>query len=196
MRLHLWHLLESIAGEEAEGWKWTPVTGNGLIFTCQKGSSHGFATLVKTKPLGTWQMDQTIHLSNSHSHLVTCATFGITSIYSVQLGKLRLIKCKKWGQGLCGSNFSLLLLVLLLQSWGQYKARIQILGHMYMAGSTIVVTLHNHILLIFRYKYNKLRFTIDYSPFCSNFPNPLILPANQPWKQHTLDMVVAVKKQV
>ena len=107
MRLHLWHLLESIAGEEAEGWKWTPVTGNGLIFTCQKGSSHGFATLVKTKPLGTWQMDQTIHLSNSHSHLVTCATFGITSIYSVQLGKLRLIKCKKWGQGLCGSNFSI-----------------------------------------------------------------------------------------
>ena len=142
MRLHLWHLLESIAGEEAEGWKWTPVTGNGLIFTCQKGSSHGFATLVKTKPLGTWQMDQTIHLSNSHSHLVICATFGITNVYSVQLGKLRLIKCKKWGQGLCGSNFSLLLLVLLLQSWGQYKARIQILGHMYMAGraSTIVLS--------------------------------------------------------
>ena len=66
----------------------------------------------------------------------------VLHIYSVQLGKLRLIKCKKWGQGLCGSNFSLLLLVLLLQSWGQYKARIQILGHMYMAGraSTIVLS--------------------------------------------------------
>ena len=122
----------------------------------------------------------------------------VLHIYSVQLGKLRLIKCKKWGQGLCGSNFSVLLLVLLLQSWGQYKARIQILGHMYMAGraSTIVFSSCNRILLIFRYKYNKLRFTIDYSPFCSNFPNPLILPANQPWKQHTLDMVVAIKKQV
>ena len=88
MRLHLWHLLESITGEE-EGWKWTPVTGNGLIFTCQKGSSHGFATLVKTKPLGTWQMDQTIHLSNSHSHLVTCATFSIKHIVYIRVRQNR-----------------------------------------------------------------------------------------------------------
>lgn len=32
----------------------------------------------------------------------------------------------------------------------------------------------------FQIQVHKLRFTIDYSPFCSNFPNPLILPANQP----------------
>ena len=100
-----------------------------------------------------WQLMHVLFLALS----TECATWKIKA-NQVQKVRPRTL----WFQLCCCCYW-----LLLWQSWGQYKARIQILGHMYMAGSTIVVTLHNHILLIFRYKQSKLRFTIDYSPFCS-----------------------------